>query len=316
MGKLLYFIGGKLLKSKKSTFDLLNETRKNKEGREYNLFDSQENRKQNLKFIAETLDDVRNTIQGLCSKKNADLVDEHFETTIGKMSAIRIDQKDSGEYPMKLIFDEFTQNGAILYESKARDGVTRSVLDDGIMMLMPELKEECKDQTSLSARHTLVHEMLHAMSNHIREENGKLSYVPGMQIYGSNNIFDDLNEGLNEYYTRKIMQRLYPNAEIEERYKARTSVIDAFMQQFDGNAQTKLFEAYVSGNFDQVLTHQFENIRTKDGESLKQRLESLYQKGFRIGAVLDEQNMRNAKQLIDGFKEFNFESSKAQQSGE
>lgn len=315
MGKLLYFLKGKLIKDKKSTFDLLNETRKNKEGRQYKLFDCQDNREENLEFIAETLDDMREAIKGLALKSDADLIDEHFESTIKKMSALRIDKKDKDEYPMKLIFDEFTRNGSIAFESKLRDGVTRNVLDDGILMLMPELKYECEKQNSLSARHTLIHEMLHAMSNHVETENGKSSYVPGMQIYGSNNIFDDLNEGLNEYYTQKIMREMYPNAEIEDRYKARTSVIDAFMQQMDEEAQTKLFEVYISGNFDKVLNSQFANIKTQEGESLKQRLDALASKGFRIGSVLDEQNMKNAQSLIDGFKEFNFQPSQSRQSG-
>ena len=314
MGKILFFRRGKMIKDKKSTLDLLNEPRKNKEGKQYNLFDCLENREQNLKIVAETLDGLRKQIQSLCLKSNADLVDRHFETTIQRMSAIRIDQKD--ENPMKLIFDEFTKNGTIPYESKLRDGVTRSIYDDGIMMLMPELKEECKNPTSITARHTLVHEMLHAMSNYTREENGKISYISGMQIHGSNNIFDDLNEGLNEYFTRKILQKMYPNSEIEERYKARTSVIDAFMQQMDEKTQTELFEAYVSGNFDKVLDGQFEEIKTENGESLKQRLNALYQKGFRIGAVLDEQNIKNAKSLIDGFKEFNFQIAQTRQSGD
>lgn len=316
MGEILYFSNGKLMKGKKTTLDLLNETRTNKEGRQYLLFDCQGDREQSLRFIAETLDNMRREIQGLCSRKNADLIDEHFEETLRRLSAIRIDQSGKNEYPMKLIFDEFTKGGTIPFEAKARDGVTRSVLDDGIMMLMPELKQECESQQGFSARHTLVHEMLHAMSNQTKEENGRLSYVPGMQIYGSGNVFDDLNEGLNEYYTQKILQRMYPGTEIEDRYAARTSVIEAFMQQMDEETQTKIFDAYISGNFDRVLNEQFSSIRTQSGESLKQRLEALYQMGFRIGAMPDEQNMQNARSLIDGFKEFDFRSSRTRQSEE
>ncbi len=316
MGKLLYFLGGKLLKDKKSTLELLDEPRKNKDGEQYKLFDCDGDRKQNLKFIAETFDNMRRAIKSMCSKEGAEVVDQHFEETIKRMSAIRIDKKDKDMYPTKLIFDEFTKNGSVPFESKLRDGVTRSVLDDGIMMLMPELKEECRSREGVGARQTLVHEMLHAMSNHIEEKNGKLSYIPGMQINGSSNIFDDLNEGLNEYYTRKAMQIMYPGAQIEGRYVARTSVIEAFMQQMDDKSRTRLFEAYVSGNFDKVLNEEFMRIKTRDGESLKERLDALAKKGFRIGAVNDNQNMRNAKSLIDGFKEFNFDLSASKESGD
>ena len=320
MGNLLYFMNGKLFKPKKrkTTLELLDQDRINKEGQKYKLFDSENNRNESLQYISDCLDSMRTAIKKLTFIKNQDSVDDYFEETIEKISSIRIDKKDKDKFPMKLIYDEFTQNGNIKFEDKKYDGVTRSVPDDGIMMLVPELNEEIQENKTnnnnkINARHTLIHETLHAMSNRVVIENGRKKYIPGMQLYGNDNIFDDLNEGLNEYYTRKIMQQMYPNQQIEERYIARTKTIDAFMQGLDQITQNKIFEAYITGNFDQVLNSFFTKLQTSNGESLLDRLESLRVQGFRITASDDKSNMQCAQSLIDGFKDFKQQTQSSQQ---
>ena len=320
MEDLLTFIKEKILKQKqrKSTLELLNQDRTNKEEQRYKLFDSENNRDESLQYISNCLDSMRTVLKELTSTQNQDLVDKHFEKTISRFSSIRIDKKDKDIFPMKLIYDEFTQNGNINFEDKKHDGVTRSVLDDGIMILIPELYEEIKENKSnntnkINAIHTLVHEVLHAMSNRIVIENGRKKYITGMQLYGNDNIFDDLNEGLNEYFTRKIMQQMYPNQQIEERYIARTQTIEAFMKGLDQITQNKIFESYISGNFDQVLNNFFTKFQRISGENLLLRLENLRIKGFRITASDDKLNMQSAQMFIDGLKDFKEQSKTSQQ---
>lgn len=311
MGKLLYFLNGKLVQPRvsKKTIDLLSETRKNKGGQTYNLFDCQNDRNGVLQYIADSLDKFRVELKKLAQTGSKGAVDEHFEATLASISAIRIDETDRNQYPMKLIFDEFTKGGIIPFQDKKKDGVTRSVLEDGIMLLLPELGEEYSDNKinntqNKNARHTLIHEILHAMSNYKKVRNGKEEYVAGMQIYGSDNIFDDLNEGLNEYYTRMIMKKMYPNEQIEERYSARVNVIEAFMGMLDKDDQDKIFEAYVTGNFEQVLDSYFTEMKTATGETFIERLEKLRGKGFRVTSSDGATNMQCSKLIVDGLKDF------------
>ena len=322
MGELLDFFKGKLIKgddTKKSTYQLLNEQRVNKDGQKYKLFDAEHDREKSLGVFASCLDSMRKEIRFMSSNDNREAVDDHFEKTIQSISAIRVDQKDRHMMPMKLIFDEFTKVGTINFDDKRKDGVTRSVADDGIMMLIPELQEEINENEAnrtdnINARHTLVHEMLHAMSNRKVVKDGRQIYQSGMQLYGNDNIFDDINEGLNEYYTVMILEKMYPNAEIENRYEARKNVVDGFMQNLSAETQGKIFEAYVSGNFDQVISKYFTKMKTSTGESLLDRLELLRQNGYRVSESNSPENMKNAQLLVDGFKDFKQQSSSSEKS--
>ena len=112
----------------------------------------------------------------------------------------------------------------------------------------------------------------------------------------------------------EILEKMYPNAEIENRYEARKNVVDGFMQNLSAETQGKIFEAYVSGNFDQVISKYFTKMKTSTGESLLDRLELLRQNGYRVSESNSPENMKNAQLLVDGFKDFKQQSSSSEKS--
>lgn len=298
-----------------STFDLLNATRRNKDNEEYKLFDTnvEADREPVLLNISRTLDlfrksmsekvgDRENGIENRQASGASKSVDLWFESAINRMTAIRVDGKDRDTPPMC-----FLPN----LEQKKRNGVMRAVRRDGIMILVPELLDDSKSENAskgyTSAKHTLVHEFIHIMScSENRNSDGKIEYEIGLNFHGKKQFYDDLTEGLTEYYTRQMLNRMYPGQKIDEsRYPARMILIDKIMSKLDESEKNKMFELFVTGRSHEIADSIFSNLKTPRGLSLLELFDKADSKGVRIGDQDKKGDFKVAaklSQMLDKFE--------------
>lgn len=307
---------------KKLIEEALSSKRFNLDGEEYDLFACNEvNREESIARMSECLNKMRIAIVELTSEKNKEKMNEHFMEVFKEISAIRIDETDRDSYPMKIMFDEFTQNGQIPFSEKKKDGVTSSDKRDGIMLLYPEMADDVKDKREgySPAIHTLVHEFTHLLSIHLeRQDNGEESYVQGLQYSGHDNLLDDFNEGLTEALSEQLLRKMYPEARIEDRYATRKDLANGFMESLDSEVKQETFEAYVGGNADQIYNKLFEQLKHK--ETFREKILSMIKnketpKNFKdkLGQEMDagtrvcsgdEETIQTVKRLVDDFKGF------------
>lgn len=269
---------------------LLNETRVNKEGVVYNLFDSN-NRRKDIQILGDSLGLFIKAIKSIYPNIDKEKLDKHIENTFNRISGIRIDETDKTLAPMSILYNDFTEGGKIDFNQKKNDGVTRAVKDDGILMLIPDLKtriSEHNKESIIKGIHTFIHEFVHAMS--VFEKNNM--YFSGLQVNREDKILDELNEGMAEYFTHIIMQKMFPGFKIEERYGVRTKVIDAIMQNASKKQQDKIFEFFITGESEKVIQHfsKYENIR---GENLISCLKEEYK------SLIENKNYVNAEKFND-----------------
>ncbi len=291
-----------------NVLDILNQKRKNLDGVEYNLFDST-NRQQEMQFIAECLQSYCDNIVELYPGVDKEKILAHIATTFDRINAIRVDPTDSHIPPIKFIVDEFTKNGTIPFSAKKHDGVTMAKKRDGILLLLPDLRCEMQENlekgtNKTSGRQTLVHEFVHACSVwEMLQKDGSQEYRTGLGFKGSYGLYDDLNEGLTEYYTAQVMRKMYPEAEIEQRYNYRVEAITRIMSGLSREEQAKMFENYITGNSVQIFNYLAE-FRDEQGQDLMHFIGELEHQGKGISSANNQQDFDTKEELIKGLSKF------------
>lgn len=298
---------------------VLNEKRTNKDGYEYFLFDSF-SREEDLQCLADCLNRYCEVVVDLYPNLNKEKIENHIVTTLRRINSIRIDEKDAKIPPMRIIIDEFTRGGKVPFQDKKHDGVTFSSKHDGILMLIPDLKCEIEENernntNKTNGRHTIVHEFLHSSSVYeFVDNNGQKCYFQGIKFNNARGLFDDLNEGLNEYFTAKVMAKMYPETKIERRYPARVKLVSTIMSAIPESEQSKLFENYVTGNGLQILKY-FSQYKNNDGENFIDFLNKNYQQtGKGISGGESEGDMQVVDEILKYSKSYHYNNDDESES--
>ena len=317
---------------------ILNQKRKNLDGVEYLLFNSNNRDKDiiEIEFILNRLlEEIKSIAIQNCNDFQRTLVENniinHFRKIMDEVSAIRIDEMDMEKPPIIMSICEFIHRdinvklpldiigtsqehverelrqykfaedlvkrnpvmAKSFIEKNQMDATTNAYrVQDGIRVFAPILKatqNHSKDER-INAIKIFVHEMLHVLSVWKKQENdGNEYYFQGVRIINERGIFDDFNEGLNEYFTMKIMSQMYPDEKIECGYKDRVQVIEQIMSKLSKEEQESMFLAYVTGGGCQIMAMCRDKI-DQNGKSIFDYFDDYQRNGVGLFGGVSSQN--------------------------
>ena len=95
--------------------------------------------------------------------------------------------------------------------------------------------------TQLSADRAICHEFMHAMSIWTTPQNSLGQVIKQPTI---NNLY----EGLNEYYTQQVFEKMHPKANRSVSYLKAYKIVNSFLNTLAPEEKGALFEDYVTGN--------------------------------------------------------------------
>ena len=286
---------------------LLSEKRRNLEGQEYYLFNSN-SREKDIDMLEEIFIKYQYAMFSMMkTKTTTDVVDE-IKNVFNSISYIRVDDSDMKKRPILFSVSEFIHHSlsgntvsdkmklaekTVLAHpfytrhliNKTKMNATTRALDarDGIGIFAPVVKatSNSKDRSIyLQGVKIFLHEFLHASSAWKKTlVDGRQVYYQGINTYNERGVYDDLNEGLNEYFTLKVMAQMYPGEKIECGYKDRVSMVEKMLSGFSSKEQNQIFENYVTGNGQKVLEI-FKTKKDEQGKSIVDHLENYRQHGL------------------------------------
>lgn len=134
-------------------------------------------------------------------------------------------------------------------------------------LIIPELSEELStNNPNKEGSHTFVHEFIHSLT----AKNNKI----GIQ-QGQRGIWDDLNEGLTEYFAQIFITDFkFPNS--NRRYVLRTDLVKDIIKLFP---KGKIEELYLSGQCDKII-ELFKNTYNSNNESLFDYFKNIQQEAI------------------------------------
>ncbi len=257
---------------------LLNETRRNLEGKEYLLFNSN-NREKDVAMFEEMFDRYVFALSNIMKNRTTSEIVTDIKNVFNSLSYIRVDESDMKTRPMLFSVSEFihhSMNGAtqrdkmllaeqtvlshplltkhLINRTKMNATTRAAEVRDGIGIFAPVIKATQNNSLSIQGKKIFMHEFLHASSAWKKmDANGREIYYQGINAYNERGVYDDLNEGMNEYFTMKVMGKMYPNEKIECGYKGRVNMVEKMMKGFSEKEQEQIFENYITGKGQKVL---------------------------------------------------------------
>lgn len=167
------------------------------------------------------------------SKEDAEKV---FCDRLMQIDAVRIDTFDENLMPMKQAYDKIKQNN----NGKLQGGIFMSVEDVGVVLLDMDFLNLSTEE----AIHTLIHELVHALTLIVNYDNNQKTFVHGIKARG-NNALEKLNEGITEIIAQEIWKRMLPKTKCPGigRYKLAVDSTNLIMEQFD--SREKFIEDYL-----------------------------------------------------------------------
>ena len=284
---------------------ILQEKRKNLDGVEYPLFNSKQ-RDIDIAQLETIFSKYLEAIKIMCPNLTETEINDNFKRTMKEISFIRIDEMDMHIPPIIFSTSEFIHHQmrgeteqekfdkaekiikrnplfARYFINKTNMNATTRAFDckAGIGIFAPALKTSQKKKSreeQLEGEKIFLHEFLHASSAYRETSNGDEIYKQGVRIYNERGVYDDFNEGLNEYFTVKIMKKMYPNDKIQCGYRDRVEMIKQMMSKLSKQERQEIFSLYISGQGKQII----ENFKTKvnsNGKSIYDYFE-YYQKNM------------------------------------
>lgn len=295
---------------------ILQEKRKNLGGIEYPLFNSKQ-RDIDMEQLESIFSKYLEAIKNMCPNLTENEINDNFKRTMKEISFIRLDETDMQIPPIILSTSEFihkfmrgkTEKEQIanaekiinrhplfarhFMNKKKMDATTRAYdVKSGIGIFAPALKTSQKKKTreeQLKGEQILLHEFLHASSAWKITENGEEFYRQGVRIHEKRGVYDDFNEGLNEYFTFNIMKKMYPNDNIHYGYRDRVEMIKQMMSKLSKQEREEIFSLYISGEGKQII----EIFKTKvnaDGKSIYDYFEYYQKNGVGLGGGVSPVN--------------------------
>ena len=295
----------------KSTRILLNLKQKNHNGQTYSLFNS-ENLINDRQYLEEFLISNLKAVSNMVFSEDKNKLAKHILKTYSRITAVRIDLVDENTQPISKIVQDMKSkhNGQI----DKNGAVTLNTSYDGIVLFLPVLKEEINNNingiNSYDGTHKALHELVHALSARKKvvyfERDGKqhkrTEYLTGIREMGQEQgIFDDINEGMTEYFTQKILKKR--GIPYEELYPWRVKLVDAIMHKFEAKERRKMFTQYITGESDLII-ETFKSLENEKGENLWNFLDKNYQQKRRgvSGATLDSVSSQQSQEVQDRIK--------------
>lgn len=260
---------------------ILQEKRKNLGGVEYHLFNSKQ-RDADIAQLENIFTKYLEAIKIMCPNLTETEITDNFKRTMKEISFIRIDEKDMHIPPIIFSTSEFIHHHmrgktekekfdkaeqiikrhpifARHFINKTKMNATTRAIDckAGIGIFAPALKTTQKKKTreeQLEGEQIFLHEFLHASSAYREiDQNGNEIYKQGVRIYNERGVYDDFNEGLNEYFTFKIMKKMYPNDNIHYGYRDRVEMVKQMMSKLSKQEREEIFSLYISGGGKQII---------------------------------------------------------------
>ena len=150
------------------------------------------------------------------------------------------------------------------------------------------------NHNKVEAIHTLIHEMIHALSLILVYEKDRAVYKCGVNRSGK--TFNRLNEGVTEYLAQMVWQKMYINKTCPGvgRYYIEVQAVKKILDLFDNEEQ--FFKDYLSNGL--LLQAQMRDIKNSQNMSLYEFVKSFDQRDFG--------NEKVKKLFVDGCDDFMF----------
>lgn len=302
----------------KKVKELLDSKQKNRDNQAYLLFNSK-NIVRDKAYVEEFLISNLRAMSTMVYSEDKKELAKHIIKTFKRIKAIRLDLADENIPPIKLVVENMkqTHNGQI-----DKDGaVTLNTDRDGIVIFVPVLEEEIKQNATAvktqKGTHIALHELVHALSARFEivehTHNGKLFKqkvcLTGIRGVGQEKgIFDDLNEGMTEYFTQKILRKRGITYEEKEFYPWRVKLVDAIMQKFEPKQRRKIFTQYITGESDKII-NSFKLLENGNSQNLWDYLDENYQQkhrgisGVNSGPIL-KQDEDVYNEIVEALEDF------------
>ena len=110
-----------------------------------------------------------------------------------------------------------------------------------IMLNYADMQKSNDQYEKLSADRALCHEFMHAMSAWATPQNNLAKVIKNPTI---NNLY----EGLNEYYTQQVFEKMHSQSNRSVSYPKAYRIVKSFLDTLSQEDQKALFEDYVTGN--------------------------------------------------------------------
>ena len=309
---------------------ILQEKRRNLDGVEYPLFNSKQ-RDLDITQLESIFSKYLEAIKIMCPNLTEVEIKDNFQRTMKEISFIRIDEMDMQVPPIILATSEFihrfmrgkTEEEQFANAEKiikrhplfARHFINKTKMNAttraieckaGIGIFAPALKTSQKKKSreeQLEGEKIFLHEFIHASSAwKITEQNGEEYYRQGIRVNNEKGVYDDLNEGLTEYFTLKVMKKMYPNEKFESIYFDRVEMVKQMMSKLSKQEREEIFSLYISGQGKQII----EIFKTKvnsNGKSIYDYLEYYQKNNVGLGGGLSPVNGKTLPLFGDAIKD-------------
>ena len=196
-----------------------------------------------------------------------------FIERLKKFDAIRFDETDKDLFPLKFAFDDMEES----CEGKLEGGLLMPIMKHGVILLDMDFKNLSKAE----GIHTLIHEMVHAMSLVEVFEDEKKVYKCGVNRSGR--TFNRLNEGITEYISQLVWSDMYKNKTCPGigRYDLEVKAAEMVMSLFE--SKEYFVEEYLINGTE--LQREMKVMKNNEGQTLFDFIKSFDKKGMRHKAT-------------------------------
>lgn len=195
-------------------------------------------------------------------------VSEIFIERLSTIDAIRFNNKDEQLMPLKLAFDEMKET----CQGNLEGGLFMPAINQGVVVLDMDFMNLSKKE----AVHTLIHELIHAISTFRIKEEGREIYKSGFT--GNGKAFYRLNEGVVEYISQLMWKKMYPTKSCPGvgRYNLEVEAAKLVMGRFASVGN--FIEDYITNTAS--LENQLKEMKNENGKSLFDFIKSFNEKDF------------------------------------
>jgi len=221
---------------------------------------------ENREFMEQFLQRFYRSFESLFKDKTC--AQDIFCSRLIKISAVRFDDKDQNLMPLKIAFDDMKET----CKDKLDGGLLMPEFRHGIVLLDMDFLTHSKAE----AMHTLIHELLHALSVYPIKKDGKMCFKSGINRNGR--AFNKLNEGVIECVSQLMWSKMFKNKKCPGigRYAKEVKAAQVVMSKFDSTQQF-IEDYFVCAS---VLEAQMKDMKNIDGKSLFNFLKSFDNENF------------------------------------
>ena len=218
-------------------------------------------------FVEQFLNRFYRAFESLFQDKH--FAGEIFSKRLIEIDAIRFDDQNKDLFPLRYVFDFMIENN----KGNLDGGLFIPSNNHGVILLDMDFIAMGKYE----GIHTLIHEMIHAMSLIPVYEKGKEVYKCGVNRSGK--TFTRINEGITEYLAQKVWHAMYKNKTCPGLggYNFEVNVAQMVINLFESEEQ--FFKDYFSNGL--ILQAQMRDIKNSQNVSLYEFIKSFDTKDFR-----------------------------------